>query len=387
MNLGQCVLHGVFRAALASFLLLGCGSTAKQVSPDSAGAVDAADQPAPGKVDGPNNPADVSPPRLDGMAAADLSPPRLDGSAAPDLAQPGDAAGSPGNGSTAEVTPTVTAKAAGAGDQDDMAFWLHPSDPAASLLISSDKASTKVFVYDSAGTVLQTITPPGQPGNIDLRYNDAIVTANPNYGSCLYRNAAGRYYVFVQMQITGMVRLQQLELADDGAGKIKGTLVRDWNVKSSTFGEACVVDDEAARLYYADEPGGIYEVGAEPAEPTPGAYLTRTGENGLVADVEGLAIYKTANGGGYIIASSQGSNNFKVYDRKPPHAFKGTFTVKGATHTDGIDVTSASLGAAFPAGCMVVHGGDAASANFMARWQEIAGPLGLIVDTSYDPRK
>jgi 3-phytase len=293
------------------------------------------------------------------------------------------------------------------------------------LLISSDKASTKVFVYDSAGTVLQTITPPGQPGNIDLRYNfplgggkadivawndrgtskvmvyavdpatrsltrvdnDAIVTANPNYGSCLYRNAAGRYYVFVQMQITGMVRLQQLELADDGAGKIKGTLVRDWNVKSSTFGEACVVDDEAARLYYADEPGGIYEVGAEPAEPTPGAYLTRTGENGLVADVEGLAIYKTANGGGYIIASSQGSNNFKVYDRKPPHAFKGTFTVKGATHTDGIDVTSASLGAAFPAGCMVVHGGDAASANFMARWQEIAGPLGLIVDTSYDPRK
>jgi len=40
------------------------------------------------------------------------------------------------------------------------------------------------------------------------------------------------------------------------------------------------------------------------------------GEDGhLTADVEGMAIYRGANGAGYLIVSSQGSSEFMVYER------------------------------------------------------------------------
>ena len=53
------------------------------------------------------------------------------------------------------------------------------------------------------------------------------------------------------------------------------------------------------------------------------------------ADVEGITIYYGPGQSGYIIASSQGSSNFKVYDRKPPHTFRGTFSVTGTTSRTG----------------------------------------------------
>jgi 3-phytase len=332
--------------------------------------------------------------------------------------------GGASGGSTA-VKPAANARNAASVDQDDMAFWIHPTDPTLSTLVSSDKSGSKVFVYDNAGKVIQTLVPPGKPGNIDVRYglplsgnttdivafndrgtgkvavyavdpatrmiarvdDDAIVTATANYGSCLYKNKAGKFYIFVTFEVPGTGRLQQYELADNGAGQVKGTKVREWTFPTKTFGEGCVVDDENATLYYSDEPNGIYAVGAEASDPTPGSLFTKTGENGLVADVEGLTIYFTAAGGGYLIASSQGGNAFKVYDRKAPHAFLGTFTVMGATHTDGVEVTNVDIGGAFTQGCFVAHGGDDPASNFMVKWQEIAAPLGLAVDPSYSPRR
>jgi 3-phytase len=323
------------------------------------------------------------------------------------------------------MMPAANARAAGTVNQDDMAFWIHPTDGAMSMLIASDRQARKLFVYDNAGRMIQTIAAPGKPGNIDVRYdfplgnaktdivafndrgkkeiavyaidaatrqisrvdNDAIDTAPANYGFCLYQSKTGKFYGFVTFEVPGTGKVQQFELADDGAGKVKGTKVREWTFPTTTFGEACVVDDENATLYYADEPNGIYAVGAEPTEPTPGALFTKTGQNGLTADVEGLTIYSTAGGGGYLIASSQGSDTFKIYDRKSPHAFRGTFTVMGAVHTDGVEVTNANIGGAFVQGCFVAHGGNDAASNFMVKWQDIAGSLGLTVDTSHSPRR
>lgn len=323
------------------------------------------------------------------------------------------------------ITPAATITGTGAKNQDDMAFWVHPTDKAMSTVVTSDKTASKVFVSDSAGKVLQTITPPGKPGNIDVRYgfplgsapvdivafndrsndkvdvyavnektrqlrrvdDDAIDTDPSNYGLCLYKSHTGKFYAFVNYGVSGMGRLQQIELAADGAGKVKGTNVREWTYPTKAHGESCVVDDETATLYYSDKPNGIYEIGAEPTDPTPGTIFTKVGENDLAGDVEGLTFYFTNGGGGYLIAASQGNDTFKVYDRKKPHTFRGTFTIAGATQTDHVDVTNANVGGAFTQGCFAAHGGTDLGPDLLVKWEEIATPLHLAIDAAYDPRR
>jgi 3-phytase len=51
------------------------------------------------------------------------------------------------------------------------------------------------------------------------------------------------------------------------------------------------------------------------------------GSDHLSADVEGLTIYDAGNGKGYLIASSQGSDQFEVYDRITD-AYIGSFSIK-----------------------------------------------------------
>ena len=39
-------------------------------------------------------------------------------------------------------------------DEDDMCYWVHPTDPALSTVIVTDKFAGKIFVYDLEGTFL-----------------------------------------------------------------------------------------------------------------------------------------------------------------------------------------------------------------------------------------
>ena len=56
-----------------------------------------------------------------------------------------------------------------AGDAaDDMAFWVHPDDPALSVVIGTDKEGA-LETYDLAGRRLQVLDPGSRPGNVDLR--------------------------------------------------------------------------------------------------------------------------------------------------------------------------------------------------------------------------
>src|SRR5580765_3137469 len=55
-------------------------------------------------------------------------------------------------------------------DEDDMCFWLHPTDLSRSTVISSDKKARSLFVYDLEGHLLQAIASP-EPGNVDVRYD------------------------------------------------------------------------------------------------------------------------------------------------------------------------------------------------------------------------
>jgi len=319
------------------------------------------------------------------------------------------------------IDPTLTLDAAGIVDQDDMCIWINQNDKSLSTIITSDKSANKLFVYDLSGNILQTIDVPGKPGNIDIRYNfvlsgvltdivgyndrsngtvvfykgdhttrqisfvsnfsDGGMTGN-NYGFCLYHSLiSDKYYAVASSNSTQM---KQWELIDNGNGTIGGVLKRTWNNGSGDITEGLVADDELGYLYAANEGEGIYKYSAEPIDPNPiGELVAPTGVNGLTADVEGITIYYTSGGNGYLLASSQGCDNFKVYERQAPHNFIKTVQVTGVGNTDGIDVTNVSLGPSFPLGLFLTH--DGTGSPYVVRgskWED----LGLAIDTTYwDP--
>lgn len=324
------------------------------------------------------------------------------------------------------VAPTIILKDPRADDQDDMAIWVHPTNPSLSTVIASDKAAGMLLVYDLAGRTIQAV-PTIRPGNIDVRYGfplggrkvdivaynqrgsgygiavhavDAAtrkiaridaggVQTGHNYGGTLFRSPrTGRFYFFTT---PAEGEIEQHELFDDGAGKVCGKKVRSWRIGTS---EGAVGDDETGLVYIAEEARGVWAVGGEPDDPAPGKLVIRTGENGLTPDVEGLAIYRQPGGGGggkgYLLVSSQGSDNFKVYRRDGRHEFIGTFTIRGARDTDGIDVANVALGPAFPKGLFACHSGSGSPCPvLLTPWDAIARFFqpALETDTSWQPRK
>ena len=212
-------------------------------------------------------------------------------------------------------------------------------------------------------------------------FSDGGMTGN-NYGFCLYRSLlTDKYYAVASSNSTQM---KQWELVDNGDGTIGSAFKRTWNNGSGDITEGLVADDELGFLYAANEGEGIYKYNAEPIDPNPiGELIAPTGVNGLTADVEGITIYYTAGGNGYLLASSQGSDNFKIYERQAPHNFIITVEVTGVGNTDGIDVTNLSLGPLFPLGLFLTH--DGTGSPYVVRgskWED----LGLAIDTTYwDP--
>jgi 3-phytase len=113
----------------------------------------------------------------------------------------------------------------------------------------------------------------------------------------------------------------------------------------------------------------------------------------LEVDVEGLAIYETGKRSGYLVVSSQGDNTFHIYDRRGSNPHLASFTVTSTGDSDGVAITSAPLGRAFPAGIVAVQNGEAqdppdtgdingheydGSTQFrIVDWRKIAKALGL----------
>jgi 3-phytase len=296
---------------------------------------------------------------------------------------------------------------------DDAAIWVHPKDPSLSTIIGTDK-DRGVAVYDLFGRQLQFL-PDGKLNNVALRAGFplagravALVTAgnkvdgsiaiyrvNPRtrkledvaarkivtvgaYGSCMYHSAKSDKYYYIVNSKSG--RVEQWELFDNGAGRVDAKQVRSFEVGVTT--EGCVADDELGHLFIALEEFGIRKYQAEPAAGAAYTVVDRTGPGGhLAADVEGLTLYRGPGGAGYLIASSQGSDNFVVYERAGDHDYVTTFAVDTGegvdrvTHTDGITAVSTALGPRFPAGLLVVqdnHNGGGNQNFKLVSWQSVA---------------
>ncbi|MFD9100474.1 phytase [Streptomyces virginiae] len=291
----------------------------------------------------------------------------------------------PAHAAAASVTATVeTAPVSHSGDAaDDPAIWVHPTDPAKSVVVATDKKGA-LEVYDMTGARIQRIT--GDYGNnVDLRGN-IVVSADDEaadgngamhvyridpatrqlkrlrdiptevtaHGICLYTSpASGKLYAFPN-STSG--RVEQWELAVDGDA-VTATSVRLWDAGSAV--EGCYADETTGKLYLGEEDVGVWVYGAEPTSGTGRTRLDSTGSGGhITADTEGITA-----AGNRIYVSSQGSNDFTVYDRST-RAYLGRFAVQGGTaaddceDTDGIDATAANLGPAFPQGVFICQDGS-----------------------------
>jgi 3-phytase len=318
---------------------------------------------------------------------------------------------------------------------DDPAIWIHPTEPAKSLIIATNKkAGLEVYTLDGKRIFF---TQSGRVNNVDVRYGfplgdqfiDIVAASNRSfntisiyqisddslvlkeisartitsgldevYGFCLYKSAAtGKFYAFVNSK-SGNVEQWELFATEDQ--KIDAMLVRSFHVGLQT--EGCVADDALGYFYIGEENAGIWKYFAEPDHSNDRKMIADTSLPYITADVEGLTIYQGAGQKGYLIASIQGDNLFAVFEREGKNRFIGCFRVGESTQidevteTDGIDVINLGLNDQFPNGFFIAQDGYNYTAqgkkttqNFkLVPWETIAISFDkkLYIDNNFNPR-
>ncbi|HEY0921190.1 phytase [Rheinheimera pacifica] len=294
-----------------------------------------------------------------------------------------------------QLLPTLqTEPASQRGDvMDDPAVWHHPVQPERSLILATDKRAG-LDVYNMHGKRVQQLS-VGRLNNVDVRYglqwqsaahDIAVASLRDNnslqlfaidgtgklhnagniattmtdiYGLCMYHSAqSGKHYVFVNDK-SGLI--EQYRIDTDGAGW-QGTLVRSLQVPSQP--EGCVADDKRGVLFVGEEDEAIWRFAAEADAATTGEAIIRVDGEHLVADIEGIALAEH-NGSSYLLVSSQGNDSYLVFDAAPPYAQRLHFRIStnpqrgidGASETDGLEVTTRSLGPGFEQGALIVQDG------------------------------
>jgi 3-phytase len=315
------------------------------------------------------------------------------------------------------------------GDADDPAIWVHPDDPAKSLILGTNKVAAPtgaLVVFNLDGTIRQTIAGIDRPNNVDVEYgltlqgrrvDIAVATerlksrlrvflipadgspltdiSSPDgarilqgetgeaaepMGIALYRRPSDGAVFAIVAPKTGPRQgyLRQYRLEDDGAGKVKATHVRRFGgFPGGKEIEAVAVDDELGFVYYSDEGSGIHKWHAGPDHPDAARELAHFGRTGFAGDHEGIAIYSMPGGKGYVICTDQvaGSSHYHIYRREggAGGAHDHSELVKcirgGADSTDGLEATSRPLGRRFPAGLVVAM--NSGPKNFLLfKWED-----------------
>ncbi|MDT8760939.1 phytase [Sphingomonas psychrotolerans] len=304
---------------------------------------------------------------------------------------------------------TAAVGTANADAADDPAIWRNPAEPAASLIVGTDKKAG-LYVYDLQGRQ-RSFLDAGRVNNVDLRdmgpagiivaasdRNDplnarlALFRLDPAsatltrvaslsagvgeaYGICLYREGAALYAFNVIKD--GTIRQMAITLGSTPAGAIVRTM------KLATQSEGCATDDRTRRLYVAEEDVGLWRFDAQPAGATTPTKIAAADGVWIVPDTEGVAVAaEGATNGGYLLVSSQGDSAYAVY-RLSDDSYVGRFRVTAGTfgstqQTDGIDVVAGDFGPDFPGGLFVAQDGENAPSaqNFkLVSWADIKAAL------------
>jgi len=302
-----------------------------------------------------------------------------------------------------ETEPVGTANEDAA---DDPAIWRHPSDPAQSLIVGTDKKAG-LHVYGMDGRSRFFID-AGQVNNVDLvdlGAQGVIVVASD-------RNDLANAMLQVYRLDTDTAELRLLGKVAGGAGEgyglclgLRGDALLAYSVLKQgaihevrialggeptgtplrvlqvpTQPEGCVVDPRDGTLYVGEEVAGIWRF---PAGSSTGEIVAPVDNEWLVADVEGLAIAPQGEEGGYLVASSQGDNAYVLF-RLPGMEPVGRVRVAagefGSTEeTDGIELDTRSFGPNYPGGLFIAQDGhnQPEAQNFkLVSWADILAALG-----------
>lgn len=289
-------------------------------------------------------------------------------------------------------------------DSDDPAIWINPVDPAASLILGTDKGDTDggVYVFTLDGRIdrARSVTPLERMNNVDVAQRVVIGgdtldiavaterrrmmlrvfvlpdmrpidgggvpvfdgdTARAPMGVALYRRPTdGAVFAIVGGKggPTDGSYLWQYRLVPGANGSVRGERVRAFGTFSGTKEiEAITVDDALGYVYYSDEGVGVRKYFAEPDSGNRELALFAT--TGVTEDHEGLAIYETGPATGYLLLSDQQGQRVQVFAREgtagDPHRHEPVAVIPvSAVETDGLEVTSAPLGDRFPQGILVM---------------------------------
>ena len=291
------------------------------------------------------------------------------------------------------------------GNADDPAIWMSKLNPNLSLIFGTDKYNG-IYTYNLAGETIG-FSKAGKINNIDLRTTKN--TTNNNNTTYIFGSNSGNNNINLWIQDNKNLNKESLNgnfslpitpdhseqtnmLAygicagfDDQFGIIafvteaKGSRIQMWQYKDNKLGilkvfnnqnasesEGCVYDDQNRTLFVSEEnKRGVlraYKISQELNFSKPIIIDDRNGH--IVGDPEGLALYKTSEISGYLIASSQGNSTFNVYNRELPYAFVTSFKIvsnkliDGVSDTDGIDISNNYFNEDFPKGLIVVQDGN-----------------------------
>lgn len=306
----------------------------------------------------------------------------------------------------AETPPVGTAREDAA---DDPAIWRNPANPAASLVVGTDKKGG-LYVYDIKGAQKHFIPAPGlnnadlielSDGRVLVAASDRsdltkvqlflalldtasgtlkpagriVVGPGEGYGICMVKPAGAGGIVAFSAPKGGTIYKTVITGAN---GAFVGTTTTLAQIPTQT--EGCIADPRTGTLYIGEEDAGIWAI-----DTATGAkrMVAPVDNRMLVADVEGLAIAPEGTDGGYLVASSQGDNAYAVF-RLPDVTPVGRFRIAAGTfgsveETDGIELDNRDFGPDFAGGLFIAQDGQNApkAQNFkFVRWDEVLAALG-----------
>ena len=320
-----------------------------------------------------------------------------------------------------EITVTARAETQGTdGDVDDPAIWVNPADPAASLILGSDKSVGGLRVYDLTGAEL-AFFPDGILNNVDLRPftldgqpvtlvgasrrdeesllfyviadgvvrradpfqhpaapPDLLEVADDIYGFTMAQDAGGTYAV-VNYKSGHVIQWRVIQ----AAGQIALEHARSWTVASQP--EGMMGDDVAGHIYVGEEDVGIWRFPMSPDQPATATAIDMIPSACLPNDdVEGIAIHDDGTTR-LLVASAQGVDRAAIYrldGEAVPACIAmvrvGPGAIDGVSETDGLDVTATALGPDWPQGMLVMMDDQNAgfTINFkLIDWADIAAQL------------
>ena len=306
-------------------------------------------------------------------------------------------------------------------DADDPAIWIHPADPARSLVLGTDKHTDGgLYAFDLAGKIVARVSPLARPNNVDVlrgvrlgagEVDVAVVTereagrlrvfrlpdlvpldggglpvmdgdpARAPMGVAGYRRAKdGATFVFVGGKSGPAVGyLVQYRLVEETPGTLRAIPVRAFGAYSGRKEiEAIAVDPAREWVFYSDEGFGVRKYAADPDAPAPQVELAVLGAAGFAGDHEGIAIHPGEFTEGAIVVSNQQAWTFRVFAADGPagrpHEHRLLGSVRLSTReTDGCEVSGVPL-PGFPGGLFVAMSDDR-TFHFYA-WDDLRAGLG-----------